>query len=151
MAETRPVVDVRSARPAAVALAEATQFELPLFDFHVHLRSGRETSDLGLLQAAGVTAGLPGLNCVNMAGCGIGRHRRHVERLMKEHASRMKGRFVSRYDGADPEAGSRQDADHLAAGLPYREVRLGAGLGHGPFSQARREWLDPVADWARGR
>ena len=33
----------------AVALAEATQFELPVFEFHVHLRSGRETTDLGLL------------------------------------------------------------------------------------------------------
>jgi predicted TIM-barrel fold metal-dependent hydrolase len=37
--------------------AQATQFELPLFDAHVHLRIGQETDDLELLQAAGVTAG----------------------------------------------------------------------------------------------
>lgn len=56
---------------------------------------------------------------------------------MKEYASRMKGRFLSRYDEADTEAGFCQDAAHLAAGLPYKEARLRTGLGHGLFSQAR--------------
>lgn len=51
------IVLIGSATLLGPTPAQATRFELPVFDVHVHLRSGQETNDLGLLQAAGVTAG----------------------------------------------------------------------------------------------
>jgi dienelactone hydrolase len=88
--------------------------------------------------------GEPKVNFVIMAGCGIGPY----EQILREFAPQMKGRVLSLYDRADREAASCREAFRRAPGLEHKEVELVTGVGHGLFYAPRREWLDPVSDWA---
>ncbi|MBI2841670.1 MAG: hypothetical protein HYX75_25425 [Acidobacteria bacterium] len=81
----------------------------------------------------------PRINYAVMAGC-----LRSGPQPGAELLSKVRGRILSIYDESDREAGSCK-----AIFTPAREVVLKVGLGHGVFFKPRKEWLDPVLDWAR--
>lgn len=80
----------------------------------------------------------PRINYAVMAGCLKSGPQPGAELL-----SQVPGRILSIYDESDREAGSCK-----AIFTPSREVVLKTGLGHGVFFRPRKEWLDPVIDWA---
>lgn len=98
-----------------------------------------------LALVASAALGHPRVRFAIMAGCGIGPWRQEI---LPGVAPRLRGRFLSLYDEADGEAGSCREAFAAAPGLESREIRLTTGRGHGLFYAPRREWLDPVFDWA---
>lgn len=109
---------------------------------HVTIAGFSKGGALTLLSAAELQD--PRVAFVVMAGCG-------ANEAVLAAAGRMKGRMLSLYDEADREAGSCQATfARASAELQTREIRFTTGRGHGLFYGARAEWLDLVAQWARG-
>jgi len=91
----------------------------------------------------------PGLNLVNMAGCGERQFRRIYETVLSDEAAHMKGRMLSLYDKRDPVAGTCAEAKAQASGLVFEEEELSIGAGHGSFYSPHSQWVDRVSAWAK--
>ncbi len=104
---------------------------------HVAVVGHSKGGVIALLAAAALNN--PRINFAVMAGCLKSGPQPGAELL-----ARVRGRILSIYDESDREAGSCK-----AIFAPSREVVLKMGLGHGAFFKPRKEWLDPVLDWAR--
>jgi len=90
----------------------------------------------------------PGLNLVNMAGCGRGQFRKSYDNFLTDDASKMQGRMLSLYDSKDQIGGTCKDAKAKSAQLVFKEEVLNVGAGHGTFYSPRKIWIDKVAAWA---
>lgn len=99
-----------------------------------------------------ITAALakqPGLNIVNLAGCGTGKFRRSYDNFLNNDAPKMQGRMLSLVDEKDTIAGTCEEAAAKAPRLNFTEQMLKVGAGHGTFYAANPTWLDIVAAWAK--
>lgn len=97
----------------------------------------------GLTLATAAELGEPRVNFVVMAICGGD--------TASELAGRLKGRMLSIYDASDKLAGSCARWLPQGAAGTSREIVLHVGKGHGTFFTPRKEWLDPLRDWALGK
>tara|TARA_A100001037_G_scaffold217006_1_gene194845 strand:+ start:458 stop:814 length:357 start_codon:yes stop_codon:yes gene_type:complete len=98
--------------------------------------------------AVAALAKQPGLNIVNMAGCGTGKFRRSYDNFLNNDALKMQGRILSLVDEKDTIAGTCNEAAAKAPRLEFTEQVLSVGDGHGTFYAANPVWLDIVAEWA---
>jgi hypothetical protein len=96
----------------------------------------------GLALASAAELGQAKVNVVVLAGCGG---------PPPAFAPRLRGRILSIFDGADDVAASCDQTFAKSKGIKTREIVLEVGKGHGTFYAPRKEWLDPLADWASRR
>lgn len=83
----------------------------------------------------------PALGFVFIAGCGPW--------AFDDTDIRVTGRMLSLYETSDSLGESCAPLFARAGeGSRHSEIALSLGLGHGTFYQPRRDWLEPVLDWA---
>ncbi len=82
------------------------------------------------------------VNFVVMGGCGSDA----AETL----GPRLRGRILSVYEASDEIGVSCESVFKKATGLKQREAQINLGLRHGSFYKPRKEWIDPLVEWARG-
>ena len=97
----------------------------------------------GLTLATAAELGEPRVNFVVMAIC--------AGDTATELAGRVKGRMLSIYDASDKLAGSCARVLPQGTAGTSHEIVLHVGRGHGTFFTPRKEWLDPLRDWALGK
>jgi len=94
------------------------------------------------------TAKEPGLNLVNLAGCGTGQFRKIYESFLESDASKMQGRMLSLFDEKDTIGGSCAESKAKAGKLVFAEEILTTGDGHATFYAPGDTWIEKVAAWA---
>lgn len=98
---------------------------------------------------AGVALRNPEIKFVVLSGCGIGKFAKGYRHFLERGASKMQGRFLSIYDDRDTDGGTCE-ASFVKAGLrDSQEIVLKQGSGHGVFYKPLREWIEPLAAWAK--
>ena len=101
-----------------------------------------------------IASGLIGrtdLTFVVIAGCvsEAGAFREFVPTVSAEYAPKLKGRFLSLRDAADPDFGSCTGYFGKAAALQeQKEITLQTGKGHGAFTQPTGDWVQALVDWS---
>jgi hypothetical protein len=94
------------------------------------------------------TAKEPGLNLVNLAGCGTGQFRKIYESFLESDASKMQSRMLSLFDEKDTIGGSCAESKAKAGKLVFAEEILTTGDGHATFCAPGDTWIEKVAAWA---
>ncbi len=100
-----------------------------------------------------ISSGLIGnsrVKFVIMAGCvaGDGKYKKAIPTILKRHAPKLKGQFLSLRDDGDQDFGSCMDFFKKASAQPeYKEIILSTGKGHRAFREPADVWLKPIVDW----
>ncbi|MDC0335328.1 hypothetical protein OAN24_00315 [Pseudodesulfovibrio sp.] len=97
--------------------------------------------------------GNPDVKYVVLAGCVKGNHKFTYDQFLKtKRGARLQGHILSIYASSDLNAGTCRDAIAQSSGngLTFKEIRIKSGKGHGLFYQPRPEWVEPVAQFAKG-
>lgn len=95
--------------------------------------------------------GNPEVGYVILAGCVSegGAFKQFVPMLLSDYATKLKGRFLSLVDEADPDFSSCSTYFSKAPEKPdQKETILRTGKGHVLFSDPLDVWIRPVAEWA---
>lgn len=134
-----PTTGLEYAKKVAAAVRRLLLARVPAD--HVTVAGFSKGGGLTLVTAAELAE--PRVNFVVMAICGGD--------TANELAGRLKGRMLSIYDASDTLAGSCARFLPQGASGTSREIVLHVGKGHGTFFTPRKEWLDPLRDWALGK
>jgi len=80
------------------------------------------------------------INYVILAGC--------RESDISKYDIQLSGRILSIYDKNDDTFGSCDELFATGEGIESKEIVLTIGDGHGVFYRPRKEWIEPVVNWA---